>query len=177
MAKLEKQPCPVCMEKKLTLVETSQEVPYFGKIYIMSMDCSGCGFKKSDIMCEEEKEPSKYTFEISKKNDLKVRVVKSSEATVKFPKLKITIEPGVNAEGFVSNVERLLNDILKVLEMQKEGEEEKAKKKKLRKMIDQILDIKEGKAATTLVIEDPAGNSAIISEKAKKERLKAKKKK
>ncbi|MBW2987848.1 ZPR1 zinc finger domain-containing protein, partial [Candidatus Woesearchaeota archaeon] len=124
----------------------------------------------------EMKDPCKYEIEITEKDDLNIRVVKSSHATVKWPDFKITIEPGVSAQGFVANIERMLNDIQKVLEFNKETEEDKPKKKRMRKMIDKILDIKDGKEKTKLIIEDPTGNSAIISDKAVKSPFKATKK-
>ena len=108
---------------------------------------------------------------------MNIRIVKSSEAVINWTDLKIKVEPGINAEGFVSNVERLLNDIEQMLQFNKETEEDNAKKKKIWKLINDILDIKEGKKQTTLIIEDPTGNSAIISEKVKIEPLKIGKKK
>jgi zinc finger protein len=172
MDELKGETCPMCHEKTLTLREQETEVPYFGKVAIFSMDCSNCGFKKSDVEILVKKEPSRYTLEISSVEDLNIRVVKSSEATIKWPDLKITIEPGINAEGYVANIERMLDDILKVLEFNKEGEEDAAKRKKIRKMVDKVLDVKEGKDKMKLILEDPFGNSAIISDKAKKEKLK-----
>ncbi|MCK4669838.1 MAG: ZPR1 zinc finger domain-containing protein [Nanoarchaeota archaeon] len=172
MDELTGETCAMCHKKTLTLREHETEIPYFGKVAIFSMDCSSCGFKKADVEVLAKKEPSKYTLEIENKDDLKIRVVKSSEATVRWPDLKITIEPGVSAEGYVANIERMLDDIMKVLEFQKESEEDKAKKKKIRKMIDRILDVKDGNAKLKVIVEDPFGNSAIISDKAKKEKLK-----
>jgi len=175
MNKLENQPCPVCREKKLTLMEDELEIPFFGKTYVFSMECP-CGFKKADVESAEKKEPAKYTFEICSAKDMNVRVVKSSSATIKLPQLRITIEPGVDAQGFVANIEKILNDIYENIKDIKENEEDSKKRKKAWKLMDRILNIKEGKEKTTIVIEDPTGNSAIISEKAKKSALKGKKK-
>ncbi|MBW2994812.1 ZPR1 zinc finger domain-containing protein [Candidatus Woesearchaeota archaeon] len=177
MSKLENQPCPICREKKLTLVEEEIEIPFFGKTFVFSMECSACGFRKADVEAAEAKEPAKYTFEISSAKDMNVRIVKSSNAIVKFPQLKITIEPGADAEGYVANVEKILNDIYERTKDIKENEEDSKKRKKAWKLMDKILDIKEGKEKTTLVIEDHTGNSAIISQKAQKTALKGKKKK
>jgi len=176
MEKLENQPCPACKEKKLTLTEDELEVPFFGKTYLFSMECGACGFRKADVEAAEAKEPVKYSFEISSAKDMNIRVVKSSNATIKFPQLKITIEPGADAEGFVANIEKILNDIYEHVKDIKENEEDSKKRKKAWKLMDRILDIKEGKEKTILVIEDPTGNSAIISEKAEKNPLKGKKK-
>ncbi len=176
MEKLEGQQCMVCHEPALTLEEIEQDVPFFGKVAIFSMHCDACEFKKSDVEALEQKDPARFTLEISSIDDLNIRIVKSSEATINWKDLKIKIESTVNSEGFVSNVERLLNDILQTLEDNKEIEEDNAKRKKYRNLIDEVLDIKEGKKKTTLIIEDMSGNSAIISEKAVKEALKGKRK-
>jgi zinc finger protein len=175
MEKLEGQTCPVCMNKTLTLTEDLIEIPFFGKAYIFGMDCSDCGFKKSDVEAAEQKEPVKYIFEINGTKDLNVRVVKSSGATIKFPEMKVSIESGENSDGYVANIEKILNELQQVVTEIRDAEESKAKKKKARLLVEKILDIKEGKGKTTIIIEDPTGNSAIISEKAKKEPLKKKK--
>jgi zinc finger protein len=175
MEKLEGQTCPVCMNKTLTLTEDLIEIPFFGKAYIFGMDCSDCGFRKSDVEAAEQKEPVKYIFEINGTKDLNVRVVKSSGATIKFPEMKVSIESGENSDGYVANIEKILNELQQVVTEIRDAEESKAKKKKARQLVEKILDIKEGKGKTTIIIEDPTGNSAIISEKAKKEPLKKKK--
>ena len=144
MEKLENQHCPVCHKDTLTLSETDMEVPYFGTVFVFSMDCPACGFRKTDIDPVEPKEPAKYTLEIKDPKDLSIRIVKSSNATVKFPQLKITIEPGAGAEGFVANVEKLLNEIYKNVKFIKENEEDSTKRKKAWKLMDKILDIKTG---------------------------------
>jgi len=108
---------------------------------------------------------------------MSIRVVRGSEATIKFPEFRVTVEPNNASNGYVANVEKVFDDLLKILNMQKEDEESKIKKKKLRQMVDLLLDVKEGKAKATLVIEDPTGVSTIISEKAKKSSLNVKKKK
>jgi zinc finger protein len=174
MEVIEGETCPICMKKTLTLAEDKQNIPHFGDIYILSMSCNDCGFRKTDIDTEDQKEPVKLELEISDVKDLNIRVVKSSEATIKFPEFKVTLDPGDDAEGYVANVEKVFNDLLNIFETRKEGEESKAKKKKLRQYVDDILDIKEGKKKATLVIEDPSGISAIISDKVKKSKLKVK---
>lgn len=177
MDTLEGQPCPVCAKKTLTLSETNTNIPHFGEVYILSMNCAECGFKKSDVECEEEQEPVHLEFDITSPADLKVRFVKSGEAYIKFPQLKVDIEPGINAEGYVANIEKALDDLLGILNHQKEEEEDNNKRKKIRKIVDTILDAKEGKAPLTIVVDDPTGNSTILSEKTRKSELKTKSKK
>ena len=170
---VEHETCPLCLEKKLVLTERETEVPYFGKVYLFSMTCENCKYHKADVESIEKKEPVKYEFEISKEEDMKVRVVKSSEATVKLPHLA-TITPGPASQGFVTNIEGILNRVKYQIESAKEMEEDEEDKKKAKNLLKKILNITWGKEKQKIVIEDPSGNSAIISDKAVKSSLKVK---
>jgi zinc finger protein len=171
MEKLEKQPCPMCKEKTLTLTEDEKEIPYFGKVYVFSMSCSNCKYHKADIEAAEDKEPCKYTIEISGEEDLKIRIVKSSQATVKIPHV-VTIEPGPASNGYVTNVEGILNRVKHQIEVSRDNEEDPAAKKKAKNLLKKLNKVIWGQENLKIIIEDPSGNSAIISEKAVKSRLK-----
>ena len=175
MEKIEGQQCPVCMEKKLTLSEETKDIPYFGKTYLFSMVCSGCEFHKSDLEAAERKEPCKITFQVEGEKDLSVRVVKSSEASVSIPQLKASMTPGPASEGFVSNVEGMLDKFKKIIEDQRDLSEDDGEKTTAKNLLKKIWKVKCGDIPITLIIEDPSGNSAIISEKTKIEKLKTKK--
>ena len=169
----EHQPCPLCGQKTLILTERETEVPYFGKVLLFSMTCSGCKYHKADVEAIDRKEPVRYEFEVSGEDDMKVRVVKSSEATVKLPHIA-TITPGPASQGYVTNIEGILNRIKYQVEAAKEMEEDEADKKKAKNLLKKILNITWGKEKQKLIIEDPSGNSAIISDKAVKSDLKVK---
>lgn len=170
----EHQPCPLCNEKALILAERNVEVPYFGKVFLFSMTCTSCKYHKADVESSERKEPVKYEFEISSEEDMKVRVVKSSEATVKLPHIA-TITPGPASQGYVTNIEGILNRVKYQVESAKEMEEDEEDKKKAKNLLKKILNITWGKEKQKIIIEDPSGNSAIISDKAVKSILKVKK--
>ena len=55
MGKLEKQKCPICFKNTLTLSEELKEIPYFGKVFIFSMNCDECNYKMSDVEADEKK--------------------------------------------------------------------------------------------------------------------------
>lgn len=169
----EQQLCPLCNEKTLILTEREVEVPYFGKVFLFSMTCTNCKYHKADVEALEQKEPVKYEFEISSEEDMKVRVVKSSEATVKLPHLA-TITPGPASQGYVTNIEGILNRVKYQIESAKEMEEDEEDKKKAKNLLKKLLDITWGKEKQKIIIEDPSGNSAIISDKAIKSQLKVK---
>ena len=173
MSKLENQDCPFCKEKTLTLIEEEMDIPYFGKTYIFSMSCSSCKYNKADVEAVEQKEPCRYTFEVTNKKDLNVRVVKSSEATVKIPQLKMSVEP-INSEGYVSNIEGVLHRFKEILEKERDEAEDNEERKKVKNLLKKLWKVELGEQPLKIIIEDPSGNSAIISEKAVVEKLKKK---
>ena len=172
MSELKNQPCPVCGKNKCTLMEKEIDIPYFGKTFIFSIYCNDCGFSKSDVESTEQKEPVKITFEVNSKKDLDVRVVKSSFALVKIPQLKMSMESGEASDGFVSNVEGLINKFEKVLEQQRDSTDENDVRKKAKNLLKKIWKVKLGEQPLKIIIEDSSGNSAIISDKSKVEKLK-----
>ena len=170
---LELKPCPLCNEKSLILTEREMEVPYFGKVYLFSMTCNNCKYHKADVESSERKEPVKFEFEISSEEDMKVRIVKSSEATVKLPHLA-SITPGPASQGYVTNVEGILRRVKYQIESAKETAEDEEEKVKAENLLKKITRITWGQEKQKLIIEDPSGNSAIISDKAIKSALKVK---
>lgn len=168
--KLDGQPCPICGKNTLTLMERRTEVPFFGVTYVFSMVCSDCKYNKTDIESEEAKEPAKYEIEVNCEDDMKIRVVKSSSATVKIPRIA-EITPGPASNGYVTNIEGVLNRVKTVLQETMDNEEDKSAQKKARNMIKKINRVIWGKEPIKIIISDPTGNSAIISDKAKKTSL------
>ena len=168
--KIDGEMCPFCHTPNLSLMEREEEIPYFGKVYLFSMACSNCKYKKSDLECAENKPPVKFTLDINSEEDMKIRVVRSSEGTIKIPRIG-SIEPGPTANGFISNVEGVLQRIKDQVERLREEEEDEEIKKKAKNMIKKINKVMWGQESVKLIIEDPSGNSAIISEKAVKSKL------
>jgi zinc finger protein len=164
------QPCHICGKNGLTLSEIEQDIPHFGNAFILTMYCEECKYKKTDVNLETKQEPAKYTFTIENEKDLNVRIVKSSEATIKIPRM-ITITPGVASDGFVSNVEGLLNRITNILESTRDSEDDPSKRKKAKNQLKKLSRVLWGRENLTIEISDPSGNSAIISDKATKTKI------
>jgi zinc finger protein len=118
-------------------------------------------------MILSESEPVGYSCPIEGIDDLSIRVVRSSRGMVDIPELGVRIEPGPACEGFITNVEGVIARVDGVLEgvlTWAEGEE----REKAEELRASIAEIRAGTMPVTLIIEDPSGNSAIISEKAMK---------
>lgn len=174
MEKLVKQICPLCYKSTLTLIEDQKDIPYFGKVYLFSMDCSSCKYNKADIESVEQKEPSRYTIIVDNDKDMVVRVIKASTGTIKLPQLRLSVTPGPASIGYISNIEGVLNRFEDIIKQERDNAEEPELKKKCKNLLKKIWKIKLGDIPTKLILEDPSGNSAIISNKAKVEKLKAK---
>ena len=167
---LKNQPCPICKANELTLMEAEDDIPFFGKTFLFSMSCNKCHYHKADVESAEKKEPVKYTFEIEKEDDLKVRVIKSSGATVKVPHI-MTLESSAASNGYITNIEGLLNRMKHILEQVRDNEEDPAARKKAKSHLKKIQKALWGQDKLKIIIEDPSGNSAIISEKSVKAKL------
>jgi len=168
--KLDGQACPICKKKTLVLIETLKEVPYFGKLLLFSMNCSSCKYHKSDVEAIEKKDPVTYSIEVDSEEDMKIRVIKSSEATVKIPHIT-TIESGPSSNGYITNIEGILNKVKAVIESARDNEEDPSAKKKAKKLLKKLNKVIWGQEKLKIIIEDKSGNSAIISDKAVRKEL------
>ena len=163
---IEGETCPACLKKTLTLREQEEDIPFFGKTFIFSMNCESCDFEKSDIEAETAKKPMKTTFTIESPEDLKVRVIKSSQATIKIPQMRMSVTPGAASQGYVSNIEGILNRFEKVIEEQRDKTDDKTVRKRAKNLLKKMRNVRSGEERLKIIIEDKSGNSAIISEKA-----------
>ena len=175
-------PCPVCDWNFLKYRSLELDVPYFGKATQTTLFCEKCGYKHNDILLSQLKEPTRYSMTIDDEKDLSVKVVRSASATVSVPELGLLVEPGVASEGYISNVEGVLRRFRDAVEQairfaqdgedtestteRKEREAAQVKGKEILAWIDEVI---AGDRTVTMIIDDPFGNSAIISEKAGKE--------
>jgi zinc finger protein len=164
--------CPVCKRAMEFNWETI-EVPYFGEAMIIAGVCE-CGFRHSDTILLSQKEPARYTLEVSDLNDLDARVIRSSSGTIRVPELGVDIEPGPASESYISNVEGVLDRITEIVifatnSARQSGDPDKTSRGE--QILDNIELARQGQFKLTFMIEDPLGNSAIASEKAKKSSL------
>ena len=170
---LEGQPCPICGKNTLTLMEAEREVPFFGLAYIFSMNCNDCGYHKADVEFDNKQEPSKFDLEVSCEEDLKIRVIKSSHANIKLGRIA-TVEANEASNGYITNVEGIIKRIEKIIEFARDSAEGKSERKTAKNHLKKIRNVLCGDDKIKLTIDDPTGNSAIISDKAVKSKSKKK---
>ena len=171
MERLEKQKCPFCGKSELALTEDEKDIPYFGKVYLFSMNCSECKYAKSDVESVSAKEGTKWVIEVDSAKDMEIRVVKSSNAVIKIPQMRMEVKPGPASIGYISNIEGVLDRFKKILDDQLEGLDDKSDRKKVKNLLKKLWKVKLGEVKLKIIIEDVSGNSAILSEKAKMEKI------
>lgn len=159
-------PCPVCQTEIKYLYQTDT-IPYFSEILIISALCPSCGYRLADTQILRNAEPSRWELGIENPDDMVIRVIRSMNGTISIPELGVRIDPGPACEGFISNVEGVLNRIGKVLDSLFSWAETDGERDRIRCIQESLEKVKEGKLAVTLVIEDLSGNSAIIADRAK----------
>jgi len=156
---MDRPTCPVCGRKSLEIREIPYDVPGFGKTLIITMYCPSCGLRHRDVLCLEFGEPKRYEFVVERPEDLKVRVIRSSSATIRIPELGVLIEPGPASEGFISNIEGILDRVEGVVAMMGRFAETPEEKARASEALAKIWDAREGRLRFTLIIDDPLGNS------------------
>ncbi|RXE56910.1 hypothetical protein ABH15_01815 [Methanoculleus taiwanensis] len=159
--------CPGC-GNEIPIVHHRLEIPHFSDILLVSISCSECGYRHIDTIILGEGDPVRWTVRVEEPADLATRVVRSTSGTIEIPELGLKVEPGSACEGFVTNIEGVLNRFEQAVAsalMNPETEEERARAEEV---LSRIMGAKEATPPFTLILEDPAGNSALISEKAKK---------
>jgi len=163
--------CPACGASDAKLEFFQMQIPYFGEVMESVLLCGRCGYRNADVVVLEEREPARYTLRIESAEDMYARVIRSSRASIEVPELGVEVTPGSEAEGFVSNVEGVLLRIEEAVRIAGRWAESGKARERARELLRQINEIRAGKRRATLIITDPTGNSAILSEKAKKEVL------
>jgi zinc finger protein len=157
--------CPYC-EREIQYLYQTENIPFFSEILIVSGRCE-CGYRHADTMVLGEAEPARWEILVEGPEELSAMVVRSASAAIRIPELGVEIDPGPACEGFVSNVEGVLErieDVLKGVLVWAEGEE----RENALALRERLGLAREGSVPFVLTIEDPSGNSAIISPKAEK---------
>ncbi len=157
--------CPLC-HNDLVMNWQRDDIPYFGEVMYISAKCQ-CSFRFADTMILASKEPMRYEMSVETPEDLDARVIRSTSGTIRIPEMGIVIEPGTVSESYITNIEGILQRVQSVLmtasRWVQEDEEKFSRSQELLRMLEEVI---AGKEKITVIIEDPLGNSAIISKKA-----------
>ena len=164
------QSCPMCHEESsVSMLVNVHEIPYFGEQTELTLACKSCGWRKTDFIAGDGGEPVAWTISVNS-DTLDGRVVRSSSCTVRIPELEIEVEPGVAADGYVSNVEGVISrfeDAIGMLKRQAQSEGDRRDVESCEALLLRIADAKSSVDHTiSLVLLDPLGHSKIMHDSA-----------
>lgn len=143
------------------------DLPYLGPSLETMLGCQACGYRHTDFILTETKDPMRVAYKVTAEEDMMVRVVRSGSGTIRIPELGIDIEPGIASEAFITNIEGIIVRIERVLHQLHRDAEDDLTRTKVEELQTLFHDMRDGKAKpVTLVLEDPFGNSSILAEKA-----------
>ncbi len=167
--------CPACLDGDLQVLSDQIVIPHFGDVLISTLLCPRCGYRSSDIVPLEKLPPRRYVLQIDGPQQMKIRIIRSGSSTVKIPEIGARIDPGLFSEGYVTNVEGILQrfqdilyQLLRDFTSSYDEPDSEEKIKRTRDLIDRLDAFKNDteleQDKITLIIEDPYGNSAILGE-------------
>lgn len=156
--------CPICDKDSLSVCQILLDIPYFGETVKIITSCSSCGWKHLDVSIASSREGCIYEVLISKPEDMNIRVVRSSTASIYLPELEISIEPGPYAEGYITNIEGVLERIKDVLLYLLRDAESESDKLKIYRKLEEIEMLKTGRISSRFILEDPRGSSIVVGE-------------
>lgn len=165
--------CPIC-QATISFDWETMDIPHFGEALIIAGVCEACGFRLSDTILLSQGEPVRYTITIEEAEDLNARVIRSTSGTIRIPELGIDVQPGPASEAYISNVEGVLQRVRDIVlfatrSARNAGAEENVRRGEF--ILERIERAMEGVGPLTVILEDPLGNSAIVSEKASSTKL------
>ena len=159
--------CPAC-GGEIQIVHHRLDIPHFPDLLLVSIACDACGYRHTDTIILGEGDPVRWTVRVEEPDDLAIRVARSTTGTIEIPELGLLVEPGTACEGFVTNIEGVLARFEQAVgTVIANPESEDARAAALR-MMETIAAAREVAFPFTVILEDPAGNSALVSEKAEK---------
>lgn len=146
------------------------DLPYLGESLETMIRCPDCGYRHTDFVLTETKDPTRLRFSIRGPDAMSVRVVRSASGTVRIPELGILIEPGVASEAFITNVEGVLVRVERILHQLRVDAEDDATRDRIDELVAAFDALREGTGPdATLILEDPFGNSAILDDAVERE--------
>lgn len=146
--------CPACSAGDLERGTDELEVPHFGKVIHYFLRCGNCGYRINDFAFQGDC-PKEDRVEIRERSDLKIKIVRSSGATVLIPELGLELFPGPLSESFITNVEGLLNRFLHLMPLFDD-------RRRVQAIEEKIAQAVEGKLRFTVSMSDPSGVSHFI---------------
>lgn len=166
LPKLQEVTCPHCKEGIVKVNRTLHKLPDQEEILILLMECEKCSFSRSDVIpLSSAFQPGIYTIHVTQ-GDLTAKIFRSPTGKISLPEADFEIEPGRSAEYMITNVEGILNRMMKWSKfMLRDYEEHEEEYPKVQKTLDILTKCKNGTMDFTIILTDKGGGSYVTTSK------------
>ncbi|WP_332450138.1 ZPR1 zinc finger domain-containing protein [Methanoculleus sp.] len=159
--------CPAC-GCDIEMVHHRLDIPHFPDLLLVAISCNACGYRHTDTIILGEGDPVRWTVRVEEPGDLAIRVARSTTGTIEIPELGLSVEPGTACEGFVTNIEGVLSRFEQAVGTVLANPESDEERAAALQTLDALAAAREVVFPFTVILEDPAGNSMLVSDKAEK---------
>lgn len=149
--------CPYC-GGEMIVSETEYNVPNIGRILIVNRRCQKCGYRKNEIIPLNSRGHRRIYFRVERPEDYKVKVIRSPYARIIIPELGLSMDPGIDAEMFITNVEGIIYIFKNAAKRMFVLENDK-RSKQAYMLLERIFE--EQSESFTLIIDDKEGISSV----------------
>ncbi len=162
----ENEVCPSCGKRALSQrAHLYQEPRSKDELLFFVTLCDECNFKKTEIMPlapSTHVKSNHYVIKIKDPKDLETKIYRASTGSIEIPELGMRLEPGIQAEFYITNMERIILKFKESCQFLLRGDPEPEAKAILEKRIQDLDDCLLVKREFTVVLDDPEGFSYIL---------------
>jgi zinc finger protein len=162
----EGEKCPCCGKNSLSQkVYQYKEPRSHDELLFFVILCEECNFKKTEIMPlapSTHVKSNKYVLKIKKPKDLETKIYRASTGSIEIPEVEMTLEPGIQADLFITNIERILLKFKESCEFLLGNSDDQEALDLLRKRIQELDDFLAVRRKFTVILEDPEGFSYVL---------------
>jgi zinc finger protein len=162
----EGETCPICGKKTLGQKAFLYKEPRsMDELIFFVTLCAECNFKKTEVMPlapSSHVTTNHHVISIKTQDDLETKIYRASTGSIEIPELEIKLEPGIQADFFITNIERILLKFKDSCQFMLQDAEEEPTRLILEKRIKEIDECISGKREFTVVLDDPEGFSYVL---------------
>ena len=158
--------CPRCKKGRIIIEQTSYKLPKQDEtMLLMLVKCTNCDLLIRDVLPLETKiKPGTYTYRVTH-GDLTAKIFRSPSGFLEIPEYGVEVEPGLAAEFIVTNVEGLLERVIRATRFLFESDPNNTVARDLLPVLDEA---KRGMRDFTVILRDKEGGSCITHEDRRK---------
>lgn len=162
----ENEACPSCGKRTLSQKAHLYKEPRSkDELLFFVTLCEDCNYKRTEIMPlapSTHVESTHNVIKIARPKDLETKIYRASTGSIEIPELEIKLEPGIAAEFFITNMERILLKFKDSCQFLLQDETEPAAKAMLERRIRDLDDCLAVRREFTVVMDDPEGFSYVL---------------